>query len=319
MLENMKEISVLLGPTPQQYEIICKELNEDSDRFKININLLSEWLRFQPHLPQNYDHELLPIFLRGCKNDLERAKKKLDNFFTARTTVTEFFADRDPLSNEIQLASQSFQIATIPKLSPSGHRVSFHKFTDVDASLFVTKDVFRYILMTADLRMLEEKAIAGDIFVFDVKHMGAGHCTRLAQPVLLSKMLSLVQQAYPQRLAQIHLINTPNNIHTLVTLFKSCMKEKMRNRFNLHKEGFDLEEILPKDCIPKDYGGNLPSMQTLHDIGHKKITDNRDWFLKQNNIKADNKKRIEQNNNHSLFNSDSIYGTEGAFRKLNID
>lgn len=60
-------------------------------------------------------------------------------------------------------------------------------------------------------------------------------------------------------------------------------------------------------------------MQTLHDVAHKKITDNRDWFLKQNNIKADNKKRIEQNNNHSLFNSDSIYGTEGAFRKLNID
>lgn len=44
---------------------------------------------------------------------------------------------------------------------------------------------------------------------------------------------SFLQDAYPQRLKQIHLFNVPNYIDKLLTLFRSLMKEKMRNRVSV--------------------------------------------------------------------------------------
>lgn len=50
------------------------------------------------------DDVLISNFLRGCKHDLEKTKRKLDVYFTLRATTPEFFSQRDPLSNEIQTA-----------------------------------------------------------------------------------------------------------------------------------------------------------------------------------------------------------------------
>lgn len=35
-------------------------------------------------------------FLRGCKFSLERTKEKMDMFYTCKTAVPEWFANRDP-------------------------------------------------------------------------------------------------------------------------------------------------------------------------------------------------------------------------------
>lgn len=34
--------------------------------------------------------------LRGCKYSLEKTKEKLDNYWTLKTAIPEFFANRDP-------------------------------------------------------------------------------------------------------------------------------------------------------------------------------------------------------------------------------
>lgn len=54
------------------------------------------------------DDGRIMTFLRGCKFSLEKTKRKLDMYFTMRTAVPEFFADRDPTKPEIQ---EVFKIA----------------------------------------------------------------------------------------------------------------------------------------------------------------------------------------------------------------
>lgn len=44
----------------------------------------------------------LIAFLRGCKFSLERSKEKMDMYYTLKTIVPEFFANRDPLDDRIQ-------------------------------------------------------------------------------------------------------------------------------------------------------------------------------------------------------------------------
>lgn len=96
------------------------ELNENQSRIHEDIEHLKSWLAKQPHLhakdgqfhlrhpvhvrKRMYvldDHRLL-CFLRGTKFSLERAKEKIDLYYTARTLIPEVFSNRDPFLPEIQ-------------------------------------------------------------------------------------------------------------------------------------------------------------------------------------------------------------------------
>jgi len=80
----------------------------------------------------------------------------------------------------------------VERLSPSGCRVTFHKFRDTDPSSFTARACFKFVFMLGDIRMMEEQALSGDIYLFDMKGMTFGHLTRLAMPVL-RRMLTCAQ------------------------------------------------------------------------------------------------------------------------------
>lgn len=52
---------------------------------------LQNLIQQQPHLNPRMDDQYLVAFLRGCKYSLERAKSKLDRFYTLRTKYPELF------------------------------------------------------------------------------------------------------------------------------------------------------------------------------------------------------------------------------------
>lgn len=53
------------------------------------------------HLPFPDDQRIM-TFLRGCKFSLEKAKRKLDMYFTMRAAVPEFFDNRDVTRPELK-------------------------------------------------------------------------------------------------------------------------------------------------------------------------------------------------------------------------
>ena len=44
-------------------------------------------------------------FLRGCKHNVERAKRKIDSYYTGRAAVQELFSNRDPCSREVKMGA----------------------------------------------------------------------------------------------------------------------------------------------------------------------------------------------------------------------
>lgn len=86
------------------------------------------------------------------------------------------------------------------------------------------------LLHAGDVRVTEETPIAGDIFVMDGgNNITAMHVAKLAN-TLLAKGMAIAHEAYPQRLKRIHLVNIPEYAEKILVLFRSFMKEKMRNR-----------------------------------------------------------------------------------------
>ncbi|KAF4527154.1 hypothetical protein B566_EDAN007202 [Ephemera danica] len=303
--------------SPEQLKDVLRELNEGSpEKRDASLAHLKTWLTSQLHLPNQIDERMLLSFVRGCKHDLNRTKSKLDAYFTARGEAPELFADRDPLGDDVKNMFATMDVFPMERLTPEGCRVTFHRFRDTDPCSFSARACFKFVFMLGDIRMLEEQALGGDVYLFDMRGMTFGHLTRLAMPVL-RRMLLCAQDAYPQRLKQIHLFNVPNYIDRLLALFRSLMTEKMRNRFQVHPGHETLLDHVPVHCLPNEYGGTAGTIDELKELWRCKLVSYRDWFLEQENIKADESVRPAKS--CKPRQQQDMYGWEGSFRKLAID
>lgn len=85
-------------------EIACSELNEQPERVSQDLQNFKEWLQKQPHLNVRMDDQFLISFLRGCKYSMEKAKLKIDRYYTLKTKYPEFYSIKninDPKVKEI--------------------------------------------------------------------------------------------------------------------------------------------------------------------------------------------------------------------------
>lgn len=80
----------------------------------------------------------------------------------------------------------------LPRPRRDGARVTLHVLNDVNSSEHVAQDVYRLIFMMADIRMVEEAEISGDVFVFDAANIGVSILLKHAGP-MLKKALTLAQ------------------------------------------------------------------------------------------------------------------------------
>lgn len=72
------------------------ELNEVPEEIADRITTLRTWISSQPQLRAEFDDQFLVTYLRGCKYDLERTKKKIICNFSAITSMSDLLTDRDP-------------------------------------------------------------------------------------------------------------------------------------------------------------------------------------------------------------------------------
>lgn len=57
------------------------------------------------------------------KFDVEVTKTKLENYFSVRSAMPEFYSGRDPLSEEIQKAFDYIQWVIVPRMTPERERI----------------------------------------------------------------------------------------------------------------------------------------------------------------------------------------------------
>lgn len=75
-------------------------------------------------------------------------------------------------------------ITPLPNLTPEGYRVTIHRFTGVPVDDFEPAALYKLIYMKAEVRLVEESMIAGDVFIFDVNHLTLAHIAKLANPLI---------------------------------------------------------------------------------------------------------------------------------------
>lgn len=83
-------------------KLAAEELNEVPERIFSDIEALRNWINQSPHLKSRMDDQFLVAFLRGCKYSLEKAKHKIDLFYTVRTHAPELIKNRDPMNDHVR-------------------------------------------------------------------------------------------------------------------------------------------------------------------------------------------------------------------------
>uniref|UniRef100_A0A1B6L485 CRAL-TRIO domain-containing protein n=1 Tax=Graphocephala atropunctata TaxID=36148 RepID=A0A1B6L485_9HEMI len=308
----------LVQPSAEQQVQIRSELNEDVSTRSQDLEHIKEWLKRQPHLPPFDDDGRIMTFLRGCKFSLEKTKRKLDMYFTMRTAVPEFFNDRDPTKSEIQEVFRMSQVPPLPGLTTNGRRVVVMRGVDAANNIPSVADAMKVVLMIGDVRLKEELVgVAGDVYILDAAiatpQSFASHFSKFT-PTLIKKFLICVQEAYPVKLKEVHVINVSPLVDTIINFVRPFLKDKIRNRIHVHETLDTLYEYVPKDILPEEYGGSAGSLADINKQWYEKLMTYRDWFKEQESIKADESKRPGKPKTH-----DDLFGMEGSFKQLSID
>ncbi|XP_052132406.1 alpha-tocopherol transfer protein-like [Frankliniella occidentalis] len=275
------------------------------------------WLKHQPHLPHDIPDETLTLFLHSQNNSLELAKMTLDRSYSIRTVARELFTDRNPLSPEIQDALKVIRFAPLPGRTPEGLLAFVVGFKDPDPSHFLFVEAVKLSLMVLDLVQLNDGPVPGYRLVMDMRGTNIAHVGKI-NFATMKRGLDYQQEGLPVRLKGVHVINAIPLVHHILAIMKPVMKPETREMLHVHTEAqvSKFYEFVPQEMMPKDYGGEAPSSDELHDLVKQGMEKLVSWYSQEERLRVDESRRPARS---VPYQDGDAFGCNGSFKKLNLD
>ncbi|EDW60480.1 alpha-tocopherol transfer protein-like [Drosophila virilis] len=291
------------------------ELNEVAERLPADLQALRDWLAKQPHLKCRQDAQFLVAFLRGCKFSLEKAKSKLDHFYTIKSMMPEVFGNRQMDERNIALCRTGTYVRLPKPFGTAGPRITLTDYSKFDPKIFKMLDLFRYqtLLMERQIREDDNSIISGYIEIIDLSQMSLSFVAQM-DFTLIKKMGVFAEKASPTRMKGVHLVNCPKEAAAVLNLAKSLMPTKLQNRFYVHKNMEQLFEIIPREYLPEEYGGDNGRIGDIIAQMEQEMLGYNDYLKEENDYGVN-----EQLRPGKRLSPDTLFGIEGSFRKLDID
>ncbi|XP_034952687.1 alpha-tocopherol transfer protein-like [Chelonus insularis] len=265
-----------LGHTIEDSKRNYPELTDDM------LKELRDWLeeRGVSQIPD----EKIAMFAHSCYFDIQAAKRCMGVYFHLRTTVPEFFSNRDPRLDSLQHSLQALQFVALPKPDRNGNHIIFHRLSDTRPNQYVFNNGIKLLQMSVDANLYTEGCSPGYIFLFDMQGVRLGHLTRLSISSI-RRFFEYIQDGLPVRLKGIHVLNVVWFMDKVLALIKPFMKRELFDMLYLHTgDVSEIYDYIPPECLPKDFGGELDSLSILHEKHCQKLDSLRDYFLEEERL-----------------------------------
>lgn len=263
-------------------------LNEVEDRLHEDVAKVRGWLRTQPHLNAHTDAMHIVRFLRGCKYDHEKTRRKITNFYGMRGRCTEWFDNRCPTLRQIQDMLDMGVFLPLRKHNEHRNTVVIIRAAVHNPAKHRQDDLFKTGMMVLDraLEMDETISVYGVIAIIDLAGIGVGHARQLTIKIIRNAVHAW-QDCYPVRIRRLDFINAPIYVNVVLNTFRRFMREKLRNRVHVHYSSLNAlyEEVSPA-ILPYEYGGTDGSLQELKEYWKSEVMENQEWFVEDEKHKA---------------------------------
>lgn len=264
---------------PEALSEVRERLGMTAESIRSDVAYLKMWMSTRPHfgkLTGVSADKWLENYLILNGNQIGRVKKSMEYYFKIKWVMPEMYEDRDMSSEEMVESFSSTCVASLPKLTPEGYRILVLSHLTDDASQFDPVLLIKRIFAMADICLAEGVDRTGTILIVDLHNATLGHIGNY-QYGLLKDTFGYGWEAYPEFVEVIHIINPPHFLEVMLNLFKPFIKEKIK-RIHVHHDLASLYKEIPKNMLPKDYGGDCPWLTDLNNAWKEKMIASRRWL-----------------------------------------
>ncbi|XP_044254918.1 retinol-binding protein pinta-like [Tribolium madens] len=287
-----------------------KEYDKTEAAANQDVKTIQIWIKTQRHLPEVMDEAQIINFLFMNKFNMEKTKRKIDTYYTVRTLIPDFFEQANPNSPLMQEVVDALYFGVYPKALNDKHRVFIIKVKE--SNKFGPRELVMHSANVTEMRLYEDCFASGEILIFDMINVSLSDLKKLT-PTLVAKILVIFQKVYSIRSEAIYILNSPSYVSVVISILKSVLKPKIFERVQVCENTEILKTIFSKDDIPKDYGGEGPTLEELHEMVKVKLSFYQDRFNELDNLRVDESLRADK------LNTEEILGIYGKFKKLHFD
>jgi len=292
-----------------------EELGEVAALREKRIAEVRDWLKDHPHIRARTDNITILRFLRGCKFDVRRAEDKMEMYYSCKAVLPDMFSGRDPLDPSVARILRLGLMVPLPGVDHLGRKVILGRLGAWDPNEFRPEELIRGATMLLDVLFMEEEAVSvtGFVQLHDMASFSFRHASTLTLP-LVKQVMTTWTEGYPTRPKAVHYINTPPSFTPIFNLFRKFMKEKMKKRVRVHGSYAEMQEHVPVEMLPAEYGGTAGGLEDVADYWVQKIESYRDWFLEDEDHKVTDERKPK-----SMKKVKEMLATQESFRQLEID
>ncbi|XP_011646402.1 alpha-tocopherol transfer protein-like [Pogonomyrmex barbatus] len=246
------------------------------------LECLQKWAKDRglPRIPE----EQLALFAHSCYFDMDATKQCMNVYYRMRTTVPEFFKDRDISLDYLRHSLKALEFVMLPKPDPNGNKILFHRVADTRPSQYVFNDGVKLLLMSIDASLYTDGCSPGYIFLFDMDGIRLGHLTKLTINSL-RRFFEYLQEGMPVRLKGIHVLNAVWFMDKVLALIRPLMKRELYEMLHLYTgDVSDVYPHIPPECLPKDFGGELDCVASLHKAHSMKLDQLQNYFREEETL-----------------------------------
>ncbi|KAJ3624264.1 hypothetical protein MTP99_017903 [Tenebrio molitor] len=279
------------------------------ESFDDDVQAIKKWLHTQKHLPEIMEDAKVRNFLLLNKCSVENSKQKIDMYYTIRSLLPDWYENCNPKLPFIKDYMNVSYTVVHPKLVEDMYRVTFIAVKKPHVTSPLTTALLFFNIY--EMR-LSEDCLIGDIIIFDMKNTAIDDFVKMT-PLHLKKTVAVYKNIFSLRAKRIIFLNSIRYLDNILALLKLLIKPKIFQRIEVHQDSEVLKEIFQPDQLPKDYGGNGPSLEELNDGLREKFDEYQNRFDQLDRLRVDESLRPEK------LNNDEVLGFHGNFKKLNVD
>ncbi|XP_052739109.1 alpha-tocopherol transfer protein-like [Bicyclus anynana] len=180
---------------------------------------------------------------------------------TLRTLLPEFFG-KCLVKEEYRRYHKIAQSVVLPKLTPDHYRVYVAKYHNIEWEASEAILLFRQTICLAEYIKAQDY-LSGFVLVGDFSDANLMNYLPKLSILQCKQIFNILMEGFGMRVKQIHIISKSKLVDGLVMFLKKMLSAKIFDRLKMHKSIEDLYEYFPKTILPKDYGGDERSLDTL--------------------------------------------------------